>query len=326
MVVVIKSTKFLYLSVSLISFITLYFVLVRSYEKNEVNSMLPNQVKPIKSFTRYVNTDLPTNKHIDERIIHIDLKGAPPKVSYYRKIFPLLSELGATGILLEYEDMFPYSGWLAKISATNAYSIEEISVINKLANESNLKIIPLVQVFAHLEFILKLEEFKEFREVASYPDVICPTHKNTAFLLVTMIEQILRAHSDSDMIHIGTDEVNYLGQCNSCYQHLRIRKESKNFLFLNHLKNVTSVLKIMYPKLRILMWDNQLRSMSTKEIEENSLNTIIEPIVLKYTDDLYDDLGPSLWENYGNTFSNVWAASAYKGTTGKICISTKTSN
>lgn len=303
---------------SLIILGTLYLVFVKSLEKNEVNSSAALQVKPFT--TKYLDTDLITKKNnfVGERIVHIDLKGAPPKISYYRKIFPLLSELGATGILLEYEDMFPYSGRLANISAMNAYSIEDISIINKLAKENNLKIIPLIQIFTHLEFILKLDDFKEYREVPSYPETICPTHKDTAFLLVTMIEQVIRAHSDASMIHIGTDEVNYLGQCNCCHQYLRIKKKSKNFLFLNHLKNVTSVLKIMYPKLRILMWDNQIRSIPTKDIEENGLNTKIEPVVLKYTDDLYEDLGPSLWENFGKLFSNVWAASAFKGTIGKI--------
>lgn len=44
----------------------------------------------------------------DLRFVHLDLKGAPPKISYFRQIFPLLKEAGANGILLEYEDMFSF--------------------------------------------------------------------------------------------------------------------------------------------------------------------------------------------------------------------------
>lgn len=312
--------KFLKLLLFFASILFVLFIIDYLFAK------LPDEVKTNKIPGIYVkpisramgNVNIIKKLHFKgHRIIHLDLKGAPPKISYYRKIFPLLNQLGATGLLIEYEDMFPYSGKLVNVSAYNAYSSEEISIINTLAKENNLKIIPFIQVIGQMEFILKLADFKEFREVPSYPEVICPTHKNTVFLLVTMIQQILRAHPESDMIHIGSDEVNYLGQCSRCYQYLQNNRNSKNLLFLNHLKNVTSVLKIMYPELRILMWDNQIRSMPMKEIEEIGFNSNIEPVVLKYTNDIYEDLGPTLWENYGKTFKNVWASSAYKGTSGK---------
>uniref|UniRef100_A0A8C5WRD6 Uncharacterized protein n=1 Tax=Laticauda laticaudata TaxID=8630 RepID=A0A8C5WRD6_LATLA len=46
------------------------------------------------------------------RLVHLDLKGAAPKVSYLEQIFPLFSKMGANGVLIEYEDMFPFKGEL----------------------------------------------------------------------------------------------------------------------------------------------------------------------------------------------------------------------
>ena len=45
-----------------------------------------------------------------ERIVHIDLKGAQPKIGYYEEFFKLIKQFGATGLLLEYEDVFPFQG------------------------------------------------------------------------------------------------------------------------------------------------------------------------------------------------------------------------
>jgi len=37
------------------------------------------------------------------------------------QLFPMLRKWGATGLLVEYEDMFPYTGDLAELAAPNAY-------------------------------------------------------------------------------------------------------------------------------------------------------------------------------------------------------------
>uniref|UniRef100_A0A6I8P3C2 Hexosaminidase D n=1 Tax=Ornithorhynchus anatinus TaxID=9258 RepID=A0A6I8P3C2_ORNAN len=58
------------------------------------------------------------------RLVHLDLKGAAPKISYLEQLFPLLSQLGATGVLVEYEDMFPFQGDLGILRSPYAYRSE----------------------------------------------------------------------------------------------------------------------------------------------------------------------------------------------------------
>lgn len=46
----------------------------------------------------YVNMDKPYIPK--KRIVHLDLKGAPPLVTFFKKFFPMIRTMGATGILL----------------------------------------------------------------------------------------------------------------------------------------------------------------------------------------------------------------------------------
>ncbi len=110
------------------------------------------------------------NRFAGERIIHLDLKGAPPSVRYFMELFPLLRSLNVTGLLIEYEDMFPYSQKFTH--AANTYSKKDIQLLLKTAKQNELSVIPLVQTFGHLEFVLKVKKFSHLREVFKYPQVI----------------------------------------------------------------------------------------------------------------------------------------------------------
>jgi hexosaminidase len=280
----------------------------------------PSQTKvPVDRhmFDEYKHTSHKETPFTGAKIVHLDLKGAPPRISYYKTLFPLLSKLGATGVLMEYEDMFPYNTPLLKnVSALNAYTVEEIKYINDLAAQNKLEVIPLLQTFGHLEFLLKLEEFKHLREVQEYPQVICPTHEKTMDLLMEMIDQVVELHPQSKTLHIGADEVYYLGFCDRCANIMNTFNLSKNMLFLEHINAVTSRIRKRHPQLKILMWDDEFRSFTLKEMKNGYLNRFIVPVVWKYSKDVYEELGPSLWDMYSEMFPKVWVASAFKGATG----------
>lgn len=249
------------------------------------------------------------------KVVHLDLKGAPPKVSYYSYLFPLLRRLGATGVLLEYEDMFPFSSSLDDVHAGNAYSRKDIVQIQNLATKSDLIIIPLIQTFGHMEFILKLDKYKDFREVPHYPQVLCPTYNRTLQLIYEMIDQVVSAHPMSKYLHIGADEVYQIGECSRCLDLMARKQWGKRQLFLDHVSTVVRYIKEKYPELTVLMWDDEFREISPQEIIDKGLHQLVEPVVWKYTTDPGGTLTDQLWESYAAVWKQVWVATAFKGAT-----------
>ncbi|MEJ1284149.1 hexosaminidase (glycosyl hydrolase family 20 catalytic domain) containing [Cricetulus griseus] len=145
------------------------------------------------------------------RLVHLDLKGAPPKVSYFSEVFPLFHALGANGLLIEYEDMFPYEGHLRLLRAKHAYSHSEVTEILRLARLSELEVVPLVQTFGHMEFVLKHAAFVHLREVALFPNTLNPHEAESLALVKDMIDQILELHRGVRWLHIGCDEAAHSG-------------------------------------------------------------------------------------------------------------------
>ncbi|KAK9879936.1 hypothetical protein WA026_008445 [Henosepilachna vigintioctopunctata] len=258
-----------------------------------------------------------TSTYQGKRYVHLDLKGAPPKVSYYRYLFSIFAEVGIRGILIEYEDMFPFKGnSFNNLSALNAYSVGDIKVINNLAQENNLEIIPLVPVFGELEFALKLDEFKHLREIPELPQVVCPSNVESMELITEMVMQVIEAHPNLRAIHIGGGEILYLGRCKKCKEKINSLKISKEDLYLQHIKMLCNFIRHKYPKMSILIWDDQLRYLLDEESQNRFHDFNIIPVVKQFDSDVFDKLGSPLWNEYAKYFTKIWIASAFKGATG----------
>lgn len=244
------------------------------------------------------------------RLVHFDLKGAPPKIAYFKALFPLIKQAGANGVLLEYEDTFPFWGPLSSVAAHNAYKKREIRHILELAKNHDLQVIPLVQTFGHLEFVLKLPEFQHLREVADIPQAVCPTNNGSLMLVKLIIDQVMALHPDAKWIHIGSDEVYQLGHCPRCsrYDH--------NSLFLAYVRKVAKHVRNKHRVVPV-MWDDMLRHMTVAELEKYELGRLVEPMAWTYVEDVYLFLPDSLWEKYSQVFPSMWTASAYKGAFGE---------
>ena len=63
------------------------------------------------------------------------------------KVLRLAKGAGATGVLMEYEDMFPFEGELAAVAADNHYTREEVLAMLAECRDIGMEVIPLVQTF-----------------------------------------------------------------------------------------------------------------------------------------------------------------------------------
>ena len=142
-----------------------------------------------------------------QKLVHFDLKGAPPKLEYMLRLITLLREWGATGILVEYEDLFPYRDQFQVVPKPHAFTLSDIHRLQQAAENENLTFIPLVQTFGHMEFVLKHAKFADVLETGNNAISVCPLHKAALNLVKSLVDQVVEAHEDLKYLHIGGDEV-----------------------------------------------------------------------------------------------------------------------
>ncbi|RCN43936.1 hypothetical protein ANCCAN_10051 [Ancylostoma caninum] len=255
-----------------------------------------------------------------KQTIHIhyryNFSGAPPRPSYFKQLLTLFDELGADGVLIEWEDMFPYEGALGKIKNGNAYSLNEALEILQHAESLGLSVIPLVQTIGHLEWILKTKEFSNLRENSSYPMVACIGDPSALELILDSVNQVLTLHSKIKVpyIHIGADELYQMGQCEADQKILPVKygNNTKRLVF-DFINNIASHINQHHPKTKVLMWFDELKNTDHTLIKEYELDQLVTPVVWKYTAELDKDLPKAMWEELALSFPSVWGGSAFKG-------------
>ncbi|GMR53984.1 hypothetical protein PMAYCL1PPCAC_24179, partial [Pristionchus mayeri] len=254
-----------------------------------------------------------------QRWLHLDLKGAPPRVSYLSRLFPLLPRLGVSGVVIEWEDSFPYEGRLSILKSPSAYTRKDVDEILMLANASSLEVIPLIQSFGHLEFVLKHDRFAHLRERVTEESSICPSRNESLPLIREMIRQMKKFHPHSKRIHIGSDEAYYVGE--DVYCRLRLANDlNQNVerLKLDHIAKVArSALELGFSE--ILAWNDMFDRSSIELMEEVQLGKLITPVVWGYAADVTKEeyFPQGLFNRLGHVFDKVWFASAYKGANGQ---------
>ena len=151
--------------------------------------------------------------HDTQQFIHLDLKGTIPSEARLCDWLDWLSDLGFKGIVWEFDDRLPWRTWPGVHRP--GYDIDAWKRILNHARKLDLQSVPLIQTFGHLEWLLKHDRYQSLREAGHY-SVICPKHPDTLPKLTAWIDEVIELHSDSDIIHLGGDEVFRIATCPKC--------------------------------------------------------------------------------------------------------------
>ncbi|XP_059050585.1 hexosaminidase D-like [Achroia grisella] len=302
--------KTIFLKVKYIIIILLFvsvYIFYVTFKNNFVHNLLSTRTKQLSSVI------------LPNIVVHLDFKGAPPKLQYLESLLPLLKSHGVNGLLLEYEDMFPYEGLLANLSAKNCYNKYELKQFIANAHRFGFEIIPLIQTFGHLEYALKLPEFMHLREVQMYPDSICPNKAASLSFIRHVLQQVVEFHKSIvpiKYIHIGCDEVYHINECQQCKK----RHLSTTDLFLHHVITITKIVNDLSEKTTVLIWDDMLRHISLKEWYSIDFHQFRNIEIVYWDYESKVKVSHVNLMKYHKKFPNIWIASAFKGADGRTAI------
>ena len=151
-----------------------------------------------------------TKNETNNFLIHIDMKGGPPRLSYLLEVMALVAEWGGAGagLVLEWEDMFPWAGPLASLARPGHYTREDLATLLAHAAKLGLQVVPLIQTFGHMEFVLKHEQFRHLRDIPLYPNCMRPVCVDPGgevrALVRELVRQVVAGHGPGlATIHLG---------------------------------------------------------------------------------------------------------------------------
>jgi hypothetical protein len=183
--------------------------------------------------------------HLQMRAFHLDLKDLMPTFEYITDFIKFIARYKTNYLCIEYEDKYHYEGYLEPMRHQYCLTEEQLDSIKDLCEAHYIEIIPLIQIFGHIEKHLRKEPFRELQETPTGKPMeipkyktwsLCPLHPNSEKFAIEMADQIIAGHKNSKFIHIGADEVYQLGTCPKCMEYLKTH--SKSELYISHINKV----------------------------------------------------------------------------------------
>jgi len=209
---------------------------------------------------------------IKMRGIHFDFKGTFSNEKHLLEMVEKLAYYKINTLLVEYEDKIAYTK-NKKIALPHALSKDQVKKFVRHCREQHIEVIPLMQSFGHVEYILKHPTYKKLREDGYY-DQLCPCNPESLKLFKECAGELIALHPDTEWFHIGADETRRLGYCPDCKK--KADRIGKAGLFVEYIAKVIQIIQKMGKK--PILWDDMLTRSGHPEL----FNKLPKNVTLMY--------------------------------------------
>ena len=175
------------------------------------------------------------------RGFHMDLTVLMHRFEYLKEFYAILPQYKFNTFLVEYGDKFPYTGDLQGLRHKHCLTADQLGELLKIAARNEVEVIPLIQTFGHLSFVLKYAAFAPLREIPDNDWSLCPLNPESERVVKEMVHQVCEKHPTAKYFHIGCDEVYQLGSCPKCK--VFIAKNGKSKLYVDFVNKVAKIVK-----------------------------------------------------------------------------------
>lgn len=266
---------------------------------------------PLPSCSMPALFDSPTPA-IEQRAVHLDLKGHPPTFERLLSLLDLFAALRYNIVLVEWEDAFPWS-IDARFRSETAYSEDEVAAFCAKAASLGIELIPLVQTLGHMETFLLPQEYARLREIPGEPDLLNCLADGARELVLSLLDDVLRLMPSVQRFHIGGDEAWAFGTHPQTKAF--IEEQGADALFLHHMEPLLDHLAAR--NIRPLLWHDMLIHFDDTILTR--LASKCDLVVWGYRG--HPDQSTSHFNSqYTRRFSELgftlWAGSAFKGADG----------
>ncbi len=156
-------------------------------------------------------------------------------------------------LLIEYGPRFPFESY-PEIRSPSALAIADMERLNAAALSSGIRIVPLQQSLAHLDYALSCDRLSRLRERQQKPNLMCPNDPESLQFFKTLAAEIIRRHPNAEWFHLGGDEARKIGHCPRCAS--LVREHGHGQLLGRYLGDAARWL--LEQGLRPLVWDDTL--------------------------------------------------------------------